>query len=517
MQNFRDAVRVPIHAPNSSGSSEHVTIELDSTGASYYFALRTRDDSENWSELSNVVSISTESDTISPRAINDLTPGNPGNSTVMLAWRVPLDLDNNGEFGIISEYEIRHSSQLINSETRWDQATLAAAEVVSGERWTLANAIVKDLTPNTNYYFAIKTKDGAGNLSPLSNCESISTVSGWIQFRPLSAVPAVGLLELHQGGDRLLAEDLGGITFFKQLANGGLELVSTLAFYGGITGLVDLGQFAYVATNSLGKVELVDFTNTAIPTHQPVPSFGNLGFDDAVVIEGHFLATTALGIILEVYDISDFFNPVKVYPNESTTISDSIFASKIAVVGDFLVSYNLEFQSQDLQVLNMSNPERPERVSSFTVPGMIRELPEWIAKVATNAIAVASTDVLAFYDISESGQPILRSTMSYPEIGTVSNLAVDSNSTLAFLSEARLDGSGIFHYGLLALDLSDLSHPRIVSRYEDPGWFYGTAHSSDEFKMYPAGIAVANSMVYVSLNGDGWEGRLQSFELLKDD
>lgn len=72
-------------APLASGAAQQVTVRGLSAGATYYFALRVRDDAGNWSGVSNVVRWDGVLDTSPPGAPSGLTSELRGNG-VHLAW-----------------------------------------------------------------------------------------------------------------------------------------------------------------------------------------------------------------------------------------------------------------------------------------------------------------------------------------------------------------------------------------------------------------------------------------------
>jgi hypothetical protein len=88
-----------------------------------------------------------------------------GADTLTLAWTAPGD---DGSLGQATRYDIRWSTAPI-TDANFGAATAVTglpAPANSGSRQTL---VVRGLSKGTTYYFALKTTDDAGNVSPLSN------------------------------------------------------------------------------------------------------------------------------------------------------------------------------------------------------------------------------------------------------------------------------------------------------------------------------------------------------------
>ncbi|MBO9610465.1 MAG: fibronectin type III domain-containing protein, partial [Paenibacillaceae bacterium] len=100
-----------------------------------------------------------------PSAVTDLTTTAVGSIAATLQWTAPGD---SGTAGTAASYEVRYSTSNITADN-FSAATLVAnapAPLGAGTKQTMT---ISGLTPETTYYFALKTKDGAGNISALSN------------------------------------------------------------------------------------------------------------------------------------------------------------------------------------------------------------------------------------------------------------------------------------------------------------------------------------------------------------
>ena len=170
--NFSEANQISgLNSPLEAGNSEEYIFTQAETNIRYYFAIKAVDENENWSNLSNVVNILIEdtSDQIPPSQISNLVAENLENN-IQLSWTAVGDDNNEGQ---ASQYDLRYSDSIIN-EDNFNQATQISdvqAPAISGTPETYLFNV-------TNYdhifYFAIKAKDEAGNISQLSNVVNLS-------------------------------------------------------------------------------------------------------------------------------------------------------------------------------------------------------------------------------------------------------------------------------------------------------------------------------------------------------
>ena len=106
-----------------------------------------------------------------PAAVIDLAAVALSPSTIALAWSAPGD---DGTSGTSIEYDIRFSSAAI-SASNWLMATPLTGEPVPHVSGTAEHFTVTGLTANTQYYFALKTRDEVPGWSALSNVAAAST------------------------------------------------------------------------------------------------------------------------------------------------------------------------------------------------------------------------------------------------------------------------------------------------------------------------------------------------------
>jgi len=112
-------------APGSAGTSQSFNISGLSSGRTYYFALKTSDETNNISPLSNVVSAGTTStnDITPPAAVTNLTVVSMTTSSAKLSWTAPGD---DGDAGTAKSYDVRYYTTLITTSS-WASAKQRAA------------------------------------------------------------------------------------------------------------------------------------------------------------------------------------------------------------------------------------------------------------------------------------------------------------------------------------------------------------------------------------------------------
>ncbi|MEK3722334.1 fibronectin type III domain-containing protein [Paenibacillus sp. FSL H8-0034] len=104
-------------------------------------------------------------DTTAPAAVTNLTTGTPTSSSINLSWTAP---GNDGSVGTATYYDIRYSTSQIN-EANWTTASQVTGEPAPTVAGTSQSMIINSLNANTTYYFALKTRDQANNISSMSN------------------------------------------------------------------------------------------------------------------------------------------------------------------------------------------------------------------------------------------------------------------------------------------------------------------------------------------------------------
>ena len=107
-------------------------------------------------------------DATPPATIANFTARLIDTTSLELSWTAPGD---DGTAGTADEYDLRWSPSPID-ETNWDAAQKIIRCPLPRAAGTRQATTWDDLTPGARYYFALRAKDEAGNVSPLSNAAS---------------------------------------------------------------------------------------------------------------------------------------------------------------------------------------------------------------------------------------------------------------------------------------------------------------------------------------------------------
>ncbi|MBX3209127.1 MAG: fibronectin type III domain-containing protein [Labilithrix sp.] len=108
-------------------------------------------------------------DTTPPERVTDLAATPASHASVKLTWTAPED-----DSGSLASYELRYATTAITTLAEFLAATSATAPsaLAPGASQT---ATVSGLTPETEYHFAIRARDPAGNFSDVSNDVAATT------------------------------------------------------------------------------------------------------------------------------------------------------------------------------------------------------------------------------------------------------------------------------------------------------------------------------------------------------
>ncbi|MEW6219696.1 MAG: Calx-beta domain-containing protein [Thermodesulfobacteriota bacterium] len=110
-----------------------------------------------------------------PGAASDLASGTTTASSVQLTWTAP---GNDATVLTAASYDIRYATSNITNDTDFSNASPATGEPAPSVAGTGESFTVTGLSPNTLYYFAVKTTDDSTNTSTLSNIASTTTAAG---------------------------------------------------------------------------------------------------------------------------------------------------------------------------------------------------------------------------------------------------------------------------------------------------------------------------------------------------
>ncbi len=172
-----DSVMVPVGAEGSAAATE-VYLTAAAAGSEYFFAIKTTDEADNVSTLSNVAS----TDYTAPDSVGDLAltgPTTPTTATdvLTLSWTAPGD---DGDVGTATSYEVRIAYSV--KELDWASATgldvaVTPAAAGTAESVTFDPATRTDIYPMYDMAIALIAIDDNGNESAVSNVAVWSPVS----------------------------------------------------------------------------------------------------------------------------------------------------------------------------------------------------------------------------------------------------------------------------------------------------------------------------------------------------
>jgi hypothetical protein len=107
-----------------------------------------------------------------PAPIADLRIQQVTDESVKLIWKATGD---DGNFGSAVSYDIRYSNKLIDTELEFKNANSANNDIVPLFAGHVQSFLVRNLEPETRYYFSIRAKDEMGKESKISNCVYATT------------------------------------------------------------------------------------------------------------------------------------------------------------------------------------------------------------------------------------------------------------------------------------------------------------------------------------------------------
>jgi len=158
--------------PGAAGATETFTVTGLIAGTVYAFRLRSVDEADNWSDISNylVATAAVVLDTTAPEQVTDLTVLSKTVSSVTLGWTAPGD---DGPYGQVTGYDLRYHDEPLTG-ANWDQASAVAIPAPSlagsAEQWR-----IEGLERNHEYHFGLRSEDEIPQTATISNPVSTTT------------------------------------------------------------------------------------------------------------------------------------------------------------------------------------------------------------------------------------------------------------------------------------------------------------------------------------------------------
>jgi purple acid phosphatase-like protein/fibronectin type III domain protein len=171
--NFLSASRWSLTpTPGAAGTKQNVIVTGLQPLTTYYFAIKTGDESQNWSPISNVAQATTASapDNTRPATLA-ITVSSVTDTTATLSWNAVGD---DSLSGAATSYDVRYSTSPITA-TNWSAATQATGEPTPGAPGAPQSITIRNLSRQQTYYFAARVIDDVGNVSAISNVPSVTT------------------------------------------------------------------------------------------------------------------------------------------------------------------------------------------------------------------------------------------------------------------------------------------------------------------------------------------------------
>ena len=286
------AYRYNIEGPAGSGYdgtwsdelSIQYTIEvIDLADGAYTLYINAKNSAGTWqdgddgNEPTSATVYSWTVDTTASEAVTtlDAAAGVPPSTVIELSWP--------GVEDGLRGYYVKYSESQI-TEANWDDATTLFSGITPGPAGHVETFTVRGLSPNTTYYFAVKSVDAAGNVSDISN------VASWTTAMTLPSITSLVLTEGGDTGDNSIARELtitgtnlvGGegnivrfissTAVFDVTSNAG----STTEIYADVPAGAPVGTYNIRVINMNGTSALSEQTYTVTEAPTPLPEVTNV-------------------------------------------------------------------------------------------------------------------------------------------------------------------------------------------------------------------------------------------------
>lgn len=159
-------------SPKEAGRTEEWEVTGLETNRLHHFAIKARDEANNWSPLSNVTS-AIAADIEAPGTVRDLRACSLNPGEITLAWTAP---GNNTNSGTATEYDIRYAPFSI-WYGNWDSATRLEGVPPPSPPGTHETLALSGFDTGQMVYFVMRTADEVPNWSGLSNIATLTVTT----------------------------------------------------------------------------------------------------------------------------------------------------------------------------------------------------------------------------------------------------------------------------------------------------------------------------------------------------
>jgi hypothetical protein len=180
-----------IPSPQTAGQIETFALKGLGSARSYYVAIKSYDEEDNESPLSNCTSGTTKNESMPPAPVMDLEATALSESEILLTWTAPGD---DGTVGTASRYDIRYEIHLL--PFKWEWADTLTGEPLPKPGGETDSFIVTGLDPGKSFLFAMKSYDEMPNESELSNITLAMGHNEYVVAVP-GSVPTWGAVDIH--------------------------------------------------------------------------------------------------------------------------------------------------------------------------------------------------------------------------------------------------------------------------------------------------------------------------------
>ncbi|MBK6685765.1 MAG: discoidin domain-containing protein [Deltaproteobacteria bacterium] len=211
--NFGSSTAIPLPAPMSGGQLELHRLPPLTAESRQYFALQAVDEAGNRGALSNVVSLVTPG--IPPAPVIDLSANVIGPTSVTLSFTATGD---DGILGQATAYELRYSTQPITL-TSWPNDLAVVGLAPPQPSRSVESRTITGLSPDTEYYVALKVVDDLGQASLLSNLLRFRTLDGVAPARTTDLLAEVVAPANSSPSGAILTQVSGAYSFETEASN----------------------------------------------------------------------------------------------------------------------------------------------------------------------------------------------------------------------------------------------------------------------------------------------------------